>query len=73
MKLFLKHYLIRKILGSSDFGVEDKIIKKQGYPLKPGHPKVSMGYEQQADEPFLAKEVRPFAQPTFQKGQEIGC
>ena len=44
-----------------------------GYPLKPGHPKVSMGYEQQADEPFLAKEVHPFAQPTLQKGQGIGC
>ena len=48
-------------------------VANYGYPLKPGHPKVSMGYEQQADEPFLAKEVRPFAQPTFQKGQEIGC
>ena len=49
------------------------LLRNNGYPLKPGHPKVSMGYEQQADEPFLAKEVRPFAQPTFQKGQEIGC
>ena len=48
-------------------------LKKLGYPLKPGHLKVSMGYEQQDDEPFLAKEVRPFGQPTFQKGQGIGC
>ena len=48
-------------------------LKKSGYPLKPGHLKVSMGYEQQDDEPFLAKEVRPFGQPTFQKGQGIGC
>ena len=53
-----------------DINVGDQI---EGYPLKPGHPKVSMGYEQQADEPFLANEVHPFAQPTLQKGQGIGC